>query len=386
MNEAMVEAINEREPAFLARDGKGKGYVCPQCGSGSGPKGTGLHRDPSAPTHWKCFACGGYFDVLDLYGLAFGLETFPEKLAGAAAYYGLTVSAPRRMTKRPAARPAAPEPDCTAFFKAAQARLAQTDYPQRRGLSAATCARFHLGYDPAWRNPKAPETVPPSPRLIIPTGRTSYLARDVRGKDELSEQEARYTKVKVGKTRLFNAEALDTAEKPVFIVEGEIDAMSIVEAGGEAVGLGSASNVRLLLERLAEKKPAQPLILALDNDERGRKASCELEDGLRAASLPYFVYNPCGDCKDANEALQMAPESFLRRVGDGERLPEIERLTYLQTSAQGHLQAFVDGIAESVNTPCLPTGFDALDRALDGGLYEGLYIVGAISSLARRRW
>ena len=111
MNEAMVEAINEREPAFLARDGKGKGYVCPQCGSGSGPKGTGLHRDPGAPTHWKCFACGGYFDVLDLYGLAFGLETFPEKLAGAAAYYGLTVSAPRRMTKRPAARPAAPEPD-----------------------------------------------------------------------------------------------------------------------------------------------------------------------------------------------------------------------------------------------------------------------------------
>ena len=204
---------------------------------------------------------------------------------------------------------------------------------------------------------------------------------DVRGKDEMSEQEARYTKVKVGKTRLFNAEALDTAEKPVFIVEGEIDAMSIVEAGGEAVGLGSASNVRLLLERLAEKKPAQPLILALDNDERGRKASCELEDGLRAAGLPYFVYNPCGDCKDANEALQMAPESFLRRVGDGERLPEIERITYLQTSAQGHLQAFVDGIAESVNTPCLPTGFDALDRALDGGLYEGLYIVGAISSL-----
>ena len=90
----------------------------------------------------------------------------------------------------------------------------------------------------------------------------------------------------------------------------------------------------------------------------------ELEDGLRAAGLPYFVYNPCGDCKDANEALQMAPESFLRRVGDGERLPEIERLTYLQTSAQGHLQAFVDGIAESVNTPCLPTGFDALDRCL----------------------
>ena len=385
MDHAMLDAINEREPEFLARDGKGKGYVCPQCGSGSGRNGTGLHRDPGSPTHWKCFACGGYYDVLDLYGLAFGLDTFAEKLSGAAAYYGMTVRAERKRPTQPTQpkQQEAPEADCTAFFRAAEARLAETDYPQKRGLSAKTCARFHLGYDPNWRNPKAPASVPASPRLIIPTGRTSYLARDVRGKDALSEQEARYTKVKVGKTRLFNAEALDQAVKPVFVVEGEIDAMSIVEAGGEAVGLGSASNVRLLLERLRGNHPAQPLILALDNDERGRKASEELAAGLKAENLPYFVYNPCGEWKDANEALQMAPESFLRGVGDGERLPEIERLTYRQTSLQGHLQAFVDGIAKSVDTPCLPTGFAALDKALDGGLYEGLYIVGAISSLGK---
>ena len=323
----------------------------------------------------------GRFDISNAFR-QYGLKT----VEAANARIETIIAQSCRMAERAAARPAAPEPDCTAFFKAAQARLAQTDYPQRRGLSAATCARFHLGYDPAWRNPKAPETVPPSPRLIIPTGRTSYLARDVRGKDELSEQEARYTKVKVGKTRLFNAEALDTAEKPVFIVEGEIDAMSIVEAGGEAVGLGSASNVRLLLERLAEKKPAQPLILALDNDERGRKASCELEDGLRAASLPYFVYNPCGDCKDANEALQMAPESFLRRVGDGERLPEIERLTYLQTSAQGHLQAFVTASPKASTRRACPRGLTRLIGRWTAGCTRGCTSSARFLRWVRRRW
>ena len=383
MNEILKE-INEREPAFLSRDGKGKGFVCPNCGSGSGPKGTGLHRDPGSPTHWKCFACGGYYDTLDLYGLAFGFKEFPQKLSGAAAYFGLIAPTPVKAKKKLyQTAPQSPETDCTAFFKAAQARLNETDYPQRRGLSASTCARFGLGYDPQWKNPKAPDSVPASPRLIIPTGKTSYLARDVRSQNELTDQAAKYTKVKVGKTRLFNAEAIDTAAKPVYIVEGEIDAMSIVEAGGEAVALGSASNVHLLMERIREHRPAQPLILALDNDERGQKASAELEEALKAESVMYFVYNPCGEAKDANEALQMAPESFIRRVGDGERLPEMERLSYLKTSAQGHLAAFIDGIAQSVDTPCLPTGFKTLDEALDGGLYEGLYIVGAISSLGK---
>ena len=383
MNEILKE-INEREPAFLSRDRKGKGFVCPNCGSGSGPKGTGLHRDPGSPTHWKCFACGGYYDTLDLYGLAFGFKEFPQKLSGAAAYFGLIAPTPVKAKKKLyQTAPQSPETDCTAFFKAAQARLNETDYPQRRGLSASTCARFGLGYDPQWKNPKAPDSVPASPRLIIPTGKTSYLARDVRSQNELTDQAAKYTKVKVGKTRLFNAEALDTAAKPVYIVEGEIDAMSIVEAGGEAVALGSASNVHLLMERIREHRPAQPLILALDNDERGQKASAELEEALKAESVTYFVYNPCGEAKDANEALQMAPESFIRRVGDGERLPEMERLSYLKTSAQGHLAAFIDGIAQSVDTPCLPTGFKTLDEALDGGLYEGLYIVGAISSLGK---
>lgn len=56
---------------------------------------------------------------------------------------------------------------------------------------------------------------------------------------------------------------------------------------------------------------------------------------------------------------------------------------YKQITAAYNLQAFVNGITESVNTPVFSTGFEALDKAIDGGLYEGLYIIGAIPSLGK---
>lgn len=50
---------------------------------------------------------------------------------------------------------------------------------------------------------------------------------------------------------------------------------------------------------------------------------------------------------------------------------------------RNHIQEFINGIAASANTTCIPTGFEELDKQLDGGLYEGLYSVGAITSLGK---
>ena len=63
--------------------------------------------------------------------------------------------------------------------------------------------------------------------------------------------------------------------------------------------------------------------------------------------------------------------------------PEAERAEYMKESVAYHIQDFVNGIADSVNTPYFPTGFPKLDELLDGGLYEGLYIIGAVSSLGK---
>lgn len=59
------------------------------------------------------------------------------------------------------------------------------------------------------------------------------------------------------------------------------------------------------------------------------------------------------------------------------------REAYLKTNAAAYLQDFLDDIKKTADTPVISTGFNNLDTILDGGLYEGLYIIGAISSLGK---
>ena len=119
------------------------------------------------------------------------------------------------------------------YYRERMEHIKESDYLGKRGISPETAARFMLGYDPAWRHPKAPAAVPTTPRLIIPTSKESYLARDTR--ENLDEQAKQYAKSKVGSVHLYNPQALDREQEALFITEGEIDALSIVEAGGEAV-------------------------------------------------------------------------------------------------------------------------------------------------------
>lgn len=60
-----------------------------------------------------------------------------------------------------------------------------------------------------------------------------------------------------------------------------------------------------------------------------------------------------------------------------------EKKEYLNFSDDNHIESFIKGIADSVNTQYIPTGFTRLDEILDGGLREGLYILGAITSLGK---
>jgi len=216
--------------------------------------------------------------------------------------------------------------DLAAFFAKAHAHINDTDYPARRGLSIETLNRFNLGFVQDWVHPKA-QNAPPSPRLIIPTSRTSYLARDTR--TYLTEKQAKYSKSKVGTTSVFNVDALWTSDKPVFIVEAEIDSMSICEVGGEAVGLGSTSMVKRLFGTVKKKLPVQPLIIALDNDRAGHEAAEKLSTGLKLLGIQHAILNVYGDHKDANEALCADRDTFAAAVKAAEQMEfaELEKPT-----------------------------------------------------------
>lgn len=56
---------------------------------------------------------------------------------------------------------------------------------------------------------------------------------------------------------------------------------------------------------------------------------------------------------------------------------------YFATTTGARLSAFKEAIGERTGLQAIPTGFDRLDAMLDGGLYPGLYVMGAMSSIGK---
>lgn len=394
-----TEAIKERLTEYVesitdhSRKGNKKAYVCPLCGSGTGRNATGAFTITPNGNSWKCFACDKGGDTLDLIGYVEGIDDYNSKLTRAGELFNMTIDAPAREYQNQ--DKTAQNTDThnsiqipvsgnyIAFYKQANENIQATNYPEKRGLSKEILDRFKIGYVENWKHPNAPENVTGSPRLIIPVTKTSYLARDTR--DNIPDYQKQYAKTKVGGSDIFNGRAfIYDLDKPIFIVEGEIDALSIMEVGGVAVALGSTSNAKKLAGMVKDKQLERPLILALDNDSRGRKTQTELEGLLQAQKTPYTVAVLTeGTIKDPNEMLVKNREAFTARVEDAIKNARDDKEKYLETSTDNYIQDFLNGIADSVNTPSISTGFPILDKCLDGGFYEGLYIVGAISSLGK---
>ena len=399
------QLILSRSREYFKPDGSRKGYICPICGSGSGPKGTGISTRDGL--HFTCWAgCFSNADLFQIIGQERGLQNFPDQLKAAADFFRIDIDgaeakpqkahapAERKPTK-PAPAPAPelpkqPEADYSDFITQASGNLEKLDEIREtgafRGIFLETLQRFSIGYVENYQGPN--RAAQGWNALIIPTGagRSSYV---IRNTDKNAPQNCRYRNQ--GQSCLFNAAALhDPGWKwPVFIVEGEIDALSIMTAGAAAVGLGSTSNARKLLDLLREKPPLHPLILSLDNDPPGQKATEELRKELGQLNIPFTVANIAGERKDANEALtEEGLESFAPSIAYAidaaaaelkrkqEEAKEAERERQRRTGA-GMVDAFLADVRSRKYQP-IPTGISDIDRAIGGGfIRQQLVLLGA---------
>lgn len=369
------------KPSFL-QEANRTGYVCPACDNGTGSDGTGIVEDPKNPGKYKCFKCGFYGDVVDLIGLHHGITDPAAKFEKAREFYGITARSGKRTetTQKRTPTPPAPTEDHSAFLlQAVQQNNFQ--YLKNRGISEETQKAFNVGFCPEWRSPKAPATVPTSPRCIIPRSRSSYLARDIR--TNLTPEQKRFEKQNVGSITLFNFPCLEFSDT-VFVVEGEIDAMSIYEAGGYAVGLCSTANAGRFIEELKKKHKGQSFVLMLDNDERGRHTQADLAEELKKLEIPFVLANYPENIKDPNDYLMKDREGMLDMISSLQAKAEtaIKEEKGNQYSALELLDYFKN-IESQPKRFEAKTGFDVLDNELSGGLHEGLYIIGAISSLGK---
>lgn len=273
-------------------------------------------------------------------------------------------------------------------IEAASKQIDQTDYLKQRGISTELAKKFSIGFIPKWVNPtvaiKDGRELTPTPRIIIPTGDASYLARDTRPAEDIPDAEKNYIKIKQGGSNLFNSRALYDDTKPIFIVEGEFDALSVLEVTdkAQAVALGSTSNVDAFcreVERIGNGKnkknqPYDPVFLiATDNDNAGRLAAKELEARLKNGNgFETYTVNIARNSKDPNEELVKDRQKFTSEVTDRIKDPD------------DYLTGLLKRIQERKDNPqFIPTGFKNLDKLLDGGLYPQLYVLGAVSSVGK---
>lgn len=335
-----------------------------------------------------CFSCGADYDIIDLIKNDYGLTDDKAAFDQAYSYYGVelendyTGSSPKpQATPKQVAEPQPQAEDFTSYFLKAHENVSQTDYLKNRGLSDAIIDRFKLGYDTNFSRGTGGARWQ---AVIIPTTKYSFTARNTAAEVDKKDRIR-----KAGGSVLFNTRAFNSG-KPVFIVEGEIDALSILEVGGEAAALGSTANYHKLAEYLKKRDIKTPLIiLALDNDADGKATTENLIKELggfdKCRVIPqYDIY---GQYKDANEMLVNDREALTAAVTGAYAIMEQEKeqikAEYSKNNAKSYAQNFLAEMRKPENTVFYPTGFSGLDELLDGGLYNGLYCVGAISSLGK---
>lgn len=373
-------------------------YFCPLCGSGKGSKGTAAFSIEKDGIHGKCFSCGFYGDIFDLQAARTGTElqeatrAMIEKYEPGTAHRTSAAEDFRSVSAstKPATAPAPVEAPPKADFSGEAARAHEAlsgssgeKYLQERGFTAETLERFKLGYEQnhyfAGRGNY--------PAIVIPYDPTGhYIAWRAITEKHFDKPNTD----KAGEEPVFNAGALYSGS-PVFVVESQLCAISIEQEGGRAVAIGG-KGARKLIKQLEKKAPAGLLILSLDNDEPGQAGQRELAAMLEEKGFTFIEANIAGTAKDPNELLQhgkpgelrQSIESALRSMDEAREKAERERLEQYQgKSASGAIDGFFDEIERSKSSPAIETGFRGLDSLLDGGLYPGLYIIGAITSLGK---
>lgn len=404
--ESYVQRITRKAPTG--------GYICPLCRSGEGKNHSGAFSIMPDKTSWKCFSCDKGGDIFDLIGEYEGISGFNERLERAASLFNVMIDNHKpsisgggvtnrytlngNQTQEPRPQPSAPAPaapvDYTAYYAACSERLKNSPpaiaYLAKRGISLETALYYNLGFDDKADPASAPggsgNLLHPTPRIIIPFDNSHYMGRRIDGEKSFDKLNSK--QIDSGRAYLFNGDALYSSTEPLFVCEGAFNALSIIEAGGQAIATNSTANTDYFLELIRQKTPNRPIIIAYDNDAPGKKALDKLQAGLNNLNIDFYIANPPAPHNDVNDILRESRAALDVYMSDAIRAAqqpaeERRREYYEKGSIAGHIQAFIDSIGKSSTAPFYSTGFANLDKALDGGIYSGLYFIGAISSLGK---
>lgn len=264
-----------------------------------------------------CFSCGATHDLFWFIQRDYKLRSFPEAIAKAKELFaGIKNVVNSHYTPF--------EKDFSGYFDTIKENI-PFEYLNSRGINEWLASAMGVFFDKQHNS------------IIIPTSSTSYTERFIEVIND-TEDKTRYKHY--GSSKLFQPLVQRKYKfphiPPTFIVEGELDAMSIFAGSGLgdgakkedklsladiktlAIGLGSANNWHLYINELkkysTEDLQKTNIVLALDNDRAGQSGRDKLIEELDKINARYIVVNPYGPYKDANDALVNEPEKFKENI------------------------------------------------------------------------
>lgn len=263
-----------------------------------------------------------------------------------------------------------------------------------RGLTLDTIKKYKLGYAPKGARDLLTEypslvnksmysaSYPYVLPVINSIGIVNYLVFEIAFRNEKSHK---YIKPSNIDGLIFNERYLyQRVTEPVFVTEGIYDALSVEEVGYKAIALMGVGYNRLL--QFCKAFRHYTLILSLDNDEAGTKTIKKLSEELKNIGIKHIIRQSLK--KDFNEDLINDRKTFSdllqSAVADAKKVESESEIRYRnETCLVNYFEEFEQVRLKNQNKSYIPTGFNSLDSLLDGGLFSGLYIIGAISSLGK---
>jgi len=361
-------------------------YVCPLCGSGSSGR---LNSDGAfhlTGDKWYCHACQRGGDIFDLYAGINGLDTkadFQKITEGLSEELGVTAADRARQDFTPEPKEQQKEkpldPEKIGRIKEYASKLTGSPaeaYLKKRGFSDEIIKKFNLGYNPeryVWKAGKSFEA------LVIPYPDTDYYTERLLAPEG---DVAKYQN-QSGEAPTFIFRGSDSGK--YFVTEGQLDALSMIQAGAENV---IASHYPKKIERLIDNGfRISSAVIVADRDDAGAKIAQDLTALFSKKKIRSAVIYPPEGFKDSNDVLRKDPKKLTDILLQGmkdlekEAAPDLGR--FIPHNVADYLtdKIFEKDIEYFKQYKDRKTGFVQIDQYLT--LYPGLAVLGGVSSLGK---
>lgn len=243
----------------------------------------------------KCFSCGTSYDIFDLIGLDYGVESFREKLEIADKLYPNIANIVFK--KFDVVETENNVIDFTNYFKKCISKIDQTRYLNDRKINPELLKKYNVGYDEK-RN-----------MVVFPINKNSYFARSVSGDSKIKSKGISY---------LWNEKLLDNSNDKslIYVTESIIDSLSLetIDPEVKTIALNGLPNYKRLLKIVEDKHYNGTLVLAFDNDKYGEMYQNIVSEELTKLNVNSFSTSLIStmDEKDLNEALIKNKESLIK--------------------------------------------------------------------------